>query len=133
MNNDFTQLYKAQQQTIEDISRAICEKRGLPYHEIAEVCLMQQIAGLENLYQAVPNSMLADHYVFASPYRNNFNSWMPLNNEQIAYLDKLGYWPQLASADTSNKPIFIYTDITLNPFDSSRYSFTGYYIGNYIT
>jgi hypothetical protein len=135
MANDFKQLYKIQKSTLEDISKALCEVRGLPYHKISEVTLYQHIKQLENLYQTVPNSMLSDNIVFVSRYLDTFNNsyYFEANNEQIEILESNGYVPGLISAETSNRPVFAY------PLSNNEsYFFLGrtgvpYYIGNYIT
>ena len=128
MTFNYKQLYKIQEATLRDISAAICEKRGLPYHEIPEVSLMEQISGLENLFQAVPNSMLANHTVLIRD--NMLSGYFLMNNEQIAEADKMGCVPKLVSAETSNKPVFIYN---LQGYTHNFPSSNGYYIGNYIT
>lgn len=126
MTGNFNQLYKIQEQTLKAISESICIKRGLPTHNIPEISFMRQIAGLENVYQAVPNSMLADHYVWIG---DNIMNYLPaLNNEQIAIIDNMGGTPRLATAETSNRPVFYY-----NEYYEGYDSMNGYYIGNYIT
>ena len=139
MTGQFNDLYKIEKQTLTDISRAICEKRGLPYHEIPVVSLGQQIRGLENLCQTVPNSMLADHYVWIA--RNVISDgFVHLTNDDIALLDSYGYTPMLATAETSNKPVFVYStrymnllNINNNTSGVMSYAMNGYYVGNYIT
>jgi len=124
---DFTQLYKIQEQTLEDISRAICEKRGLPYHKIAEVALPQQIYGLKNLCKTVPDSLLSENIVLIKEFNSFMDYYPEINNEQIALCDSYGLIPYLISADTSVKPVFAYYGSV------NGNSLSGYYVGNYIT
>lgn len=125
MTGDFTQLYKIQEQTLEDIVKAICEIRGLPYHEIPAVAIPQHLAGLENLIQRVPNSMLSsDLECYWS-----LSDMVLANNSKICELEKLGEVPKLLSLDTSNKPVFWYPSEVDRVADGKNY----YYIGNYIT
>ncbi len=116
--NDYNKLYKIERQTLEAISNAICDKRGVPRHPIPEVTLMQQIKGLENLYQTVPDSMLSNEVKYSAR-----SGSILINNEQIAALDIMGCVPALISSETSAKPVFAYK------YEGQTY----YYIGNYIT
>jgi hypothetical protein len=125
MTGDFTKLYKIQEQTLEDIVRAICEIRGVPYHEIPAVAIPQHLAGLENLIQRVPNSMLSNSLECYS----SLDGMVLANNSKICELEKMGEVPKLYSLDTSNKPVFWYPSETNRVMDDKNY----YYIGNYIT
>ena len=136
----YDNLYQIREETLNTISKEICNKYQIPYTKIPEVAMPGYIYSLENLQQVVPNSMLSSQYEPIDRYTmNNYY----FNQLQIQELFSKGFpAPLLVSYPTSNKPILYFNLISYESHEMNKQCCLlttipnnvnyGIYVGNYI-